>query len=84
MSLTACLTDKVYIVPKIIHPTLPEPTIKPQIEFIPDGLYVKLSIEDAKLLGLYIVDTEQLAEIQGEYLIYYQTELKRFEESLME
>lgn len=80
ISLTACRT--VYVVPKIIHPSIPEEPKHKQYEFIPDGEYLKITVGDAKNLGDYIISKNELIDLLTEYLKYYQTELKKFERNI--
>ena len=71
-----------YIVPRIIHPSIPEEKQVDEYTFIPDGDYIKLTLEDAKLLGEDINNKNELIDILREYLEYYRKQLEKFEESI--
>ena len=68
--------------PKIIHPTIPEENQSGEFEFIPDGDYVKLTLDDAKNLGQFINNKDELIDILKEYLKYYRDQLESFEKSI--
>lgn len=72
----------VYIVPKIIHPSIPGEAGSGEYTFIPDGEYVKLSLDDAKNLGDFIYNKNELIDKLTEYLKYYQDQLKEYEKSI--